>query len=292
MSENDPSQSKVNDSVRKWKKKASSKNRMSTPYDKSHLKQTRTTNGSDNGDFNTSLGAFDRGGKTNHKEDKAVCALKWIINDNVLCDVYRKRNPDVSVFQEKKIVENNLRQSRIDFHLISLGLKPFVKNIYHTDSSFSDHSFVSMVLDFRTVATGPGLWILNNLLLDHDIFVENIKKIIHEEVYSDFYFSSPLTWYDNLKSIVLSDSPRCIVRINKKIKNRDYYRIQNRLQEMSAKEDNGVCINMNQYEDLNSKLAEIEKIKCKCAILRSNAFWSVYGDKNTAYSLQLEKQRQ
>ncbi|CAC5393348.1 unnamed protein product [Mytilus coruscus] len=151
------------------------------------------------GDFNTSLGALDRGGKISHREDKAVCALKSIINDNVLCDVYRKRNLDVSVFSRKQIVENNLRQSRIDFHLISLSLKPFVKNIYHNDSSFSDHSFVSMILDFRNVETGPGLWILNNQLLDDEVFIENIKKIIQEEVYSDFYFSSPLTWYDNLK---------------------------------------------------------------------------------------------
>ncbi|CAC5424835.1 unnamed protein product [Mytilus coruscus] len=140
------------------------------------------------GDFNTSLGALDRDGKISHREDKAVCALKSIINDNVLCDVYRKRNPRVSVFSRKQIVENNLRQSRIDFHLISLSLKPFVKNIYHNDSSFSDHSFVSMILDFRNVETGPGLWILNNQLLDDEVFIENIKKIIQEEVYSDFIF--------------------------------------------------------------------------------------------------------
>ncbi|CAC5404448.1 unnamed protein product [Mytilus coruscus] len=61
---------------------------------------------------------------------------------------------------------------------------------------------------------------------------------------------------------------------------------------MSAQEANGVCINMNQYEDLNSKLEEIEKIKCQGAISRPKGFWSVDGDKNTAYILRLEKQRQ
>ncbi|CAC5393059.1 unnamed protein product [Mytilus coruscus] len=149
-----------------------------------HSKLKFLNNAVVSGDFKTSLGALDRGSKTNHKEDKAVCALKSIINDNVLCDVYRKRNPDVSRFAQ----------------------------VYSKDKQ--------------------------------------------------------------------------------KEKNRDYYRIQNKLQEMSAKEANGVCINMNRYEDLNSKLAEIEKIKCQGAILRSKAFWSVDGDKNTAYFLRLEKQRQ
>lgn len=83
---------------------------------------------------------------------------KSIIHDYVLCDVYRKGNPAVSFFfSRKQSVMNVLRQSIIAFHLLSLSLKSFVKNIYHNNSSFSDHSFVSTIVDFRTVSTGPGL---------------------------------------------------------------------------------------------------------------------------------------
>lgn len=45
IGENDPSQSKVNDSFKKKKKKSSSKNRMSAPCDKSILKQKQNSNG-------------------------------------------------------------------------------------------------------------------------------------------------------------------------------------------------------------------------------------------------------
>lgn len=87
--------------------------------------------------------------------------------------------------------------SKIIYNSQELILKPFVKSIYHNESSFSDHSFVSMILDSITVETGPGLLILNNQLLDDEVFIENIRKIIQEEVFSYFYFSSHLTWFNN-----------------------------------------------------------------------------------------------
>ncbi|CAC5397692.1 unnamed protein product [Mytilus coruscus] len=67
------------------------------------------------GDFNTSLSNLDKGGKTKHIVDEPCRKLYQIVNDNNVYDVWRARNTHSRIFSWKRISNNELQQSRIDY---------------------------------------------------------------------------------------------------------------------------------------------------------------------------------
>ncbi|CAC5391801.1 unnamed protein product [Mytilus coruscus] len=109
------------------------------------------------GDFNTTLSSLDKSGKTLHCNDKAVKSLCNFMQEKGLYDIWRNRNVNTKVFSRKQVVQGFLIQSRIDYFLVSLDLKSCIKNIHYKDTSFSDHSIVSMKVDFCNVEKGPEL---------------------------------------------------------------------------------------------------------------------------------------
>ena len=79
---------------------------------------------------------------------------------------------------------------------------------------------------------------------------------------------------------------------NKRKETENFFAVQNRIQELSVRSANGLNIDSDEYFNLKTRLDEFEKYKCNGAILRSKSIWSLESDRNTAYFLQLEKQRQ
>ncbi|CAC5390423.1 unnamed protein product [Mytilus coruscus] len=73
---------------------------------------------------------------------------------------------------------------------------------------------------------------------------------------------------------------------------REYYKLQNKIQELSVKSANGFQINNEYFLEMKAQLENIEKYKCKGAILRSKSQWALESDRNTAHFLKLEKYRQ
>ena len=243
------------------------------------------------GDFNTTLSPLDKSGKCVHNNDKAVQTLCKIMNDKNLYDVWRDRNVDSKIFSRKQVVQGFLTQSRIDYFLVSKELKSLIKNVYYRDTSFSDHSIVNMSIDFSDVEKGPGMWIFNNSFLEDNMFVEKIRKIFAEEIGSDFYKSNPLIWWANLKFKIKRIS-QIYGKEKQKERNREYFKIQNKLQEMSIKSANGFLIDNIKKLEMKKELKNLEKYRCQGAILRSKAQWALESDRNTAYFLNLEKNRQ
>ena len=151
------------------------------------------------GDFNTSLSPLDRSGKGKHVEDRACKALIFLLNKFNLYDVWRARNENARIFSWRRVVDNILLQSRIDFIFITKTISPCVKNIYYKHNAFSDHSFVVLNVDFSEVERGPGLWIFNNSLLNDENFVQKIDQLILKEKECPLFESEILVWIDNLK---------------------------------------------------------------------------------------------
>ncbi|CAC5382434.1 unnamed protein product [Mytilus coruscus] len=243
------------------------------------------------GDFNTTLSSLDKSGKTLHCNDKAVKSLCNVMQEKGLYDIWRNRNVNTKVFSRKQVVQGFLTQSRIDYFLVSLDLKSCIKNIHYKDTSFSDHSIVSMKVDFCNVERGPGVWIFNNSFLQDELFTDKMKRLFAEEIGSDFYVSNPLIWWDNLKFTIKRLS-QIYGKEKQKDLNREYYKLQNKIQELSVKSANGIQINSEHFLELKTQLEDIETYKCKGAILRSKSQWALESDRNTAYFLKLEKYRQ
>ncbi|CAG2241721.1 unnamed protein product [Mytilus edulis] len=243
------------------------------------------------GDFNTTLSSLDKSGKTMHCNDKAVKSLCNFMQEKELYDIWRNRNVNTKVFSRKQVVQGFLTQSRIDYFLVSLDLKSCIKNIHYKDTSFSDHSIVSMKIDFCNVERGPGVWVFNNSFLQDELFIDKMKRLFANEIGSDFYVSNPLIWWDNLKFTIKRLS-QIYGKEKQKDLNREYYKLQNKIQELSVKSANGIQINSEQFLELQTQLEDIETYKCQGAILRSKSQWALESDRNTAYFLKLEKYRQ
>ncbi|CAC5416070.1 unnamed protein product [Mytilus coruscus] len=253
------------------------------------IKPTPNVNAS--GDFNTTLSNLDKGGKSKHSIDEAYRELnKTICNCNIY-DVWRARNECKKIFSWKRICNNILRQSRIDYFLISKSLSPNVQNVYYNETSFSDHTYVFMNFNFCVVERGPGIWVLNNTVLSNVNYVKRVKEIIFESMNCSLYDSEPLIWWDNLKYRIKRYSQVFSSDLVKE-KKKEFFDIQNKIQRLCALQASGIDIDVTRLETLKLDLGKYELEKCKGAILRSKATWATEGDKNTKYFLNLEKYKQ
>ncbi|CAC5407197.1 unnamed protein product [Mytilus coruscus] len=144
------------------------------------------------GDMNTSMSKLDGCGKTQHTEDKSYKSINQTCENFNIYDIWRARNPTSRVFSWRRVVQNNLIQSRLDFIFIPKSFSIFVTNVYYKHNTFSDHSFVNLNIDFSEIERGPGLWIFNNKLLDDEEFVNKINKLIETEKQCPLYDEEPL----------------------------------------------------------------------------------------------------
>lgn len=243
------------------------------------------------GDFNTSLSTLDKSNKTGHVEDCTYRSLVSILEDNSLYDVWRTRNENIKHYSFKRISNDKLQQSRIDYFLISKSLSMNIQTVYYNDTSMSDHAFVVLNFNVYNVERGPGLWIFNNTLLSDDTYIQNVKTIIEEEKSCPLYQSDILIWWDNLKFKIKKYSKVYSARIAKE-KRKEHYYLQNKLKLLSQNYADGKNIDITEYENIRAELKEYESNICKGAVLRAKANWAVDSDCNSKYFLNLEKHKQ
>ncbi|VDI42406.1 Hypothetical predicted protein [Mytilus galloprovincialis] len=243
------------------------------------------------GDMNTSMSKLDRCGKTQHTEDKSYKTINQLCENFNIYDIWRARNPTSRIFSWRRVVQNNLIQSRLDFIFIPKSFSVFVKNVYYKHNAFSDHSFVNLNIDFSEIERGPGLWIFNNKLLDDEEFVNKINKLIETEKQCPLYDDEPLVWYDNLK-YKIKQLAKVIAQDKSRAEKSEYFKIQREFEKISLAVANNEIVDLNKFEEVKLKLKCHEENICKGAILRSKAHWAIDGDKNSKYFLQLEKYKQ
>ena len=150
------------------------------------------------GDFNTVFCGVDRS-TGNLEYDRARQYLLNVMTTFNLRDVWRDRNPDRKVFTWRRLVNRCLRQSRIDYFLISAQLLSSCKYVYVNKNSFSDHSIVNICFNLSNVDMGPGLYCFNKLLLSDTDYVNKISNLIETEKKCILFDTDICTWWDNLK---------------------------------------------------------------------------------------------
>ena len=92
-----------------------------------------------------------------------------LIDNLDLVDVFRQQHSNLKRYTWRK--HSPLKQSRLDFFLVSGNLLPSIFDT-NIDSGYrSDHSFPKLSLKFNDFKKGKGLWKLNNSLLhDQELF--------------------------------------------------------------------------------------------------------------------------
>ena len=133
------------------------------------------------GDFNIALNPTkDTKNYLHDNNPNAREALKAQIKQNNLIDIWRELHTEESTFTWHKFNEN--KQSRLDYFLVSASLRPYVEKAEIIPGFCSDHSALTLEIDFSKFTRGRGFWKFNSSLLYDNKYVADIKNIIKRVV--------------------------------------------------------------------------------------------------------------
>ena len=107
---------------------------------------------------------------------KANAAIKDMMSYLDLVDIYRANNPDSKRFTWRG---PNHKQSRLDYFLFSSDLIQYTKTCSIDTAYRSDHSPVSITINFTNQERGKGNWKFNNSLLRDPEYIQIVKDCIH-----------------------------------------------------------------------------------------------------------------
>ena len=101
-----------------------------------------------------------------------------------MCDIWRKRNPNVKRFTFQQNHLSGFTERRLDFLLISNILQESIIKTNVLASFRTDHSPIVFSLQLKNMPTwGKGFWKFNNSLTSNAEYVEKIKNQISETLH-------------------------------------------------------------------------------------------------------------
>ena len=271
-------------------------------------------NGSDftilGGDWNLvldqSLDTF--GYKAEHNK-AAKIVLKEGMENMGWVDIFREFNPQKKRFSWRKFKDT--KRARLDFHLISAQLLPFVQKSDIIPGIDSDHSIVELEIDFSKFKRGTGFFKYNNSLNKDFEYVEKVKETIKnvvqqyaEDCYNPDFFQ--IATPEQLQETTSTLNPQLFLETlmmeirgttiqycatKKKIKNAAKNLALHRLEvaeEASDSQPN--CREL--LEKLNEAKKDVEifeKTEAEGALVRARALWQIEGEKPSKFFCNLEK---
>ena len=127
------------------------------------------------GDLNLTLNqSMDNFNYKRANNTKARDALKNLMSENGLVDIYRVRNPDLRRYTWR-VGSPIVKQARLDMFLVSTCLEGYVTK---TDIKFgyrSDHSIITLNIDIAKQTRGRGLFKFNASLLKDSEYIHTIS---------------------------------------------------------------------------------------------------------------------
>ena len=225
-----------------------------------------------------------------HKKCKTI--VEKINEELDLVDIWRSMNPEKKIFTWQRYIKKRegkqLVGSRLDYLFVNTGI---VTNVEKAEIQYgykTDHSMVSITIKLNNFIRGPGVWKLNNELLEIEEYRDYIHDIITDHRKSYEYMKGIKAW-EFLKRELIECSKNYAKQ--RAMKNKSNKTKVMELLEIIQKE-----IQINSLEELmNVKLdveACLEQIKIQETrkhIFLSQCKWAREGELPTSYFLSLEK---
>ena len=227
--------------------------------------------------------------------------LVELIDDLGLIDVWRNINPETKKYTWRR--HHPSKQARLDFFLVSENLIMSVKNAKIESGYRTDHSLITLELQFDKFKRRSSFWKLNNSLLQDLEYVNTIKSLILDVKKQ---YVVPVYNLDNLKNVpndnieyTINDQlffETLLMEIRgKTIAYATNKRIRNKREEILLKRielnENLISFDSNKQEELEKDKKELEslrKIKMDGVKIRSKARWVDEGEKMSKYFCGLE----
>ena len=260
------------------------------------------------GDFNLTLKQNeDTYNYRRENNTRARNTVKNIMSERNWIDIYRERNPDARRFTWR-VGNPIVKQARLDMFIISSNLEGYVVGCGIQPGYRSDHSIVTLNIDYTTQVRGRGLFKFNVSLLRDLEYVNIVKKTIRDvaceyslPVYSLEYVEQnpskvqfkidPSLFFEVLLLTIRRETVAFGIK-----KKRAERKREKELEKKIAK--NEVEIDLSGSESLMETLQQqkkdlegIREQKLKGSLIRSRAIWREFSEKPTKYFLTLEKRR-
>lgn len=242
------------------------------------------------GDFNVKLTRMDVTEDRKLRWDSSRQVLKDIIIKNNLVDVWRNANPFIRAYSRRLIVQQELRQSRIDLCLVGSKLVDKISNCHYRFNHFGDHAALICELGERLRARGGGTWVLNECVLKEGKYKMMLTKYLKETIESMDELNV-CEWWINVKQRLKIKCIRLAKQINFK-KNLKIRMVKDRIEREIIEIGIYKERDKTQYLLLKDELSHLEKEKWKGEQIRSKAKYITEGERPTAYFLSLEKAKQ
>ena len=227
--------------------------------------------------------------------------IKEFMSNYNLVDAWREFYPNSRAYTWRKF--NSVKQSRLDYFILSEELVPEISKIKIEPGYRSDHSFVILSLKKEQIKRDRPFWKFNNSLLKDKDYVDQIKELILElkEEYAVKVYA-----LDNIKNIPNEDIQfqisdqlffeMLLTKIRGKTisyasykKKSEKMKEENLMNEIGKLETNVEENTMIQLEELKTQLQEIRDKRIEGMLVRSRVRWMQDGEKGSKYFCNLEK---
>ena len=260
------------------------------------------------GDFNCSLNVDARAdlGASKFKTDDSINNLNLLIEGCKLRNLWQFCNPgkQCSTYYDKK----TQKYSTLDYIFTSNSLNWKVKNIKIThpikNHGVVDHFGLSANFELHAIEKGPGLWKLNNSILNKKDYINLINSTIDNTLKKSNTIKSWQLIWEMIKINIREESIYYCKKYSLS-KSTDQKMIQKELDSVNTKiidleaDQNlsqGTLTQIQAYKEkkseLESKLQIFYNEKAKGCALRAKVNWMREGEIPTKYFLSLEKARQ
>ena len=240
------------------------------------------------GDFNVCLQPELDSYSKSQSHDKYRNSVISLMENLNLIDAWRISNPDLRHFTWRR--KNPLQQSRLDYWMISSHMLYNMTDIDIAPAFKSDHSPIKIKFECKNKdVRGPGFWKFNASLLDDGDYCEYIKGMI--EKLKEEYNNVPdlsLKW-DLIKMEIRSASiaySKTQARLKRQFEKDLTEEMKNLEEAMNSSPTQSI---LDKYSYLQSQLETFYDHRAKGAILRSKINKVEYGEKNSKFFLNLEK---
>ena len=229
--------------------------------------------------------------KPNVTPSDYVKAWKTLCDELNLTDIWRTLNPEKRCYTWRQgSSAARLKQSRLDYWLISTHLTYNLHNVDIKPSSRSDHSLID--IDFYKIEKsprGPSYWSFNASLLKEKEYVEKINTCYNNALEKYNYLENKGLRWDLIKMEIRSTT----ICYSKTKAKETRAKLNDAIIQVSTLEkeisNNPTDEILEKYNEHKKYIENYNNVKANGAITRSRADWAEYGEKNSKYFLNLEK---
>ena len=234
---------------------------------------------------------------------KSRSVIKQKMKDSDLVDIYRLVYPEKRAYSWRKF--NTIKQSRLDYFIISDSLVSLVNFVDILPGYRSDHSIICLYINTNQMNnTKKTYWKFNNSLLKDKPFIEKTKKIILDTIKQ---YALPVYNLENIETINNQDiifsiddqlfydtllmeirgSTISYASYKKKKQEKEEQDLITKIDNLESN-NNLDHITMLELENMKLRLEEIREYKLKGMMLRSKLNWLQHGEKPSRYFCKLE----